>query len=168
MAGPYPVVLVEAVLTNLHGRIHHQAHIGVCLFVEGIELVAAEIGDDAHTDVLFLGKSALLHQPVLEFSEEFLRLHGVGVGLFLAGHTLHLGGDIVNAYDKGKGQSGAGHLFLLRFCKESGIEVVVLHGGNLMYVGESAVVVGQDETVFADEFTGTSVSEDANDIAERG
>ena len=79
---------------------------------------------------------------------------------------LHLGGDILHAYQYRGGQAGVGQLLLLGVGPEAVAQVVVLHGRVLLKLAVSAVVVGADKTLFRDNLTGAEVPEGAAGIAE--
>ena len=76
--------------------------------------------------------------------------------------------DIVDAHHEGEGEAGHGQLLGAALGEEAVLEIIVLEVAHGLHKGEAAVVVGEDESVGADDFAGASAAETADDIAERG
>ena len=168
MARPHPIVLVEAELGDLLGRVHHQTDVVVALFDEEEIAIAAEEGDNARTHAGRLGVGAGLEQRFGQRTEHGGRLALVLVVFLLAREGLDAGGDIVDADHEGEGEAGHGQLLGAALGEEAVLEIIVLEVAHGLHKGEAAVVVGEDESVGADDLAGASAAETTDDIAERG
>ena len=168
MARPHPIVLVEAELGDLLGRVHHQADVVVALFDEEEIAIAAEEGNNARAHAGLLGVGTGLEQRFGQRTEHGSRLALVLVVFLLAREGLDARCDIVDADHEGEGEAGHGQLLGAALGEEAVLEIIVLEVAHLVHKGEAAVVVGEDESVGADDFAGASAAETADDIAERG
>ena len=168
VARPHPIVLVEAELGDLLGRVHHQTDVVVALFDEEEIAIASEEGDNARTHAGRLGVGAGLEQRFGQGAEHGGRLALVLVVFLLAREGLDARCDIVDADHEGEGEAGHGQLLGAALGEEAVLEIIVLEVAHLVHKGEAAVVVGEDESVGADDFAGASAAETADDIAERG
>ena len=165
---PEPVVLVEAELRDLLGRVHHETDVVVALLEEHVVAIAAEEGDNARAHAGRLGEGAGFEELFGQTSEYAGRLARVLIIFLLTREGFDAGGDIVDAHHEGEGEAGHGQLLGAALGEETVLEIIVLEVAHGLHKGEAAVVVGEDEAVGADDFAGASTAETADDIAEGG
>ena len=165
---PEPVVLVEAELRDLLGRIDHEADVIVALLEEHVVAIAAEEGDNARAHAGGLGEGTGFEELFGQTGEHASRLARVLIIFLLTREGFDAGGDIVDAHHEGEGEAGHGQLLGAALGEEAILEIIVLEVAHGLHKGEAAVVVGEDEAVGADDFAGASAAETADDIAEGG
>ena len=126
VARPHPIVLVEAELGDLLGRVHHQADVVVALFDEEEIAIAAKEGDDARTHAGRLGEVAAFEQCFGQGTEHGGRLALVLVIFLLACEGFDARCDIVDADHEGEGEAGHGQLLGAALGEETVLEIIVL------------------------------------------
>ena len=164
---PEPVVLVEAELRDLLGRIDHEADIVIALFEEHVVAIAAEEGDDARTYAGHLGEGARFEELFGQGGEHTGRLARVLIIFLLTREGFNAGGDIVDAHHEGEGQAGHGQLLGTALGEETILEIIVLEVAHGLHIREAAVIVGKDEAIGANYFACASAAEASDDIAKR-
>ena len=169
LARPHPVVGVSAELSDVVGRRGNETHVKIGLFVEKIEAVGGVEGIDFSGDAFGLLVLSFFQHFFGDGFKEALALHGVDVLLLLGTFFPDLLRDIFNADDEGEGEAlGGAQFFASALCEEAVLDVVVIQVGHLVDVGESAMVVGEDQSIGADDFSGATAAEDADAVAQRG
>ena len=160
VAGPDPVVGVGAELSDRRGGSTHEAHVAIDLLGEHIVDVAAIEGLDLHLNAGMLLEVGLARLLACQLVEVFRveESHTVGVAL-LGPIGQDVVGHIVDAVDEGHGQPRVGQLLGARHGPEAIRQVVVLERAVALDGGVSAVVVGQHEAVFRDDFARASSAE---------
>ena len=164
MARPHPVVGVAAELADRRGGRSHQPNVGVNLHHEGEELIPPEEGFDfdLHAGVL-LAELPPQRRDVLARDALILLLRGDrgDVAKDLGRHVADLADE---AYLKPRSRQLLG----LRHGPETILEIVVLHGRELLDRTVTAVMVREEQSLGRDDLPGAAASEDDDGILERG
>ena len=151
----------------LKGGSSHEADVMERLFVEHIELVAAEERNDAHVYALLFSQIALFQQFFGNGLQKAPTLFGVNVGLSLFSSFVYLFSHIYDAQNKGKRRAfGRAEFFALLGSKVAILHVVVANAAHFVNVAKATVVVGQNQTVRANYFAGTSTAENTYTLAQ--
>ena len=168
VARPHPVVLVEAELCDVLRRIGHQTHVGELLFVEEIILIGSEEGHDASHDAFLLFQVALLMELGCQGGEETLALCGVFVDTGLASSFVHLLRNIHDAQHESESEVGNGQLLRTVAGKVSVLQIIVLHRAHGVHKAETAMVVGEDESVGRNHLARATAAKLPDAFAQRG
>ena len=116
---------------------------------------------------LFLLQVTLLEELVGQGLQEAAALHRVDVRALLFGLGNDLVGDILHAEHEGEGEAlGGGEFFREAAGKIAVLHVVVADAAHFMDIAEAAVVVGQHETVGADNLARAAAAENADALAQ--
>ncbi|EJX04130.1 hypothetical protein EVA_07763 [gut metagenome] len=167
VARPHPVVGFAAELADGGRRSRHHAHVVIHLQVNQVEFVAGIERQCLGQDARFAVQVAVLQRFVGKVLQERSRK-----GLFFLHLAfLHLGvdgiGHVDDAFHELELQARSGKFFAAVLGPEAVGQVIVFHRAMLLDGIVAAVVVGQDEAVGRDDFTGTATAEDTHGILQR-
>ena len=148
VTGPHPVVGVATELTNRRVGHTNETHIWEHLIDKHVVLVAfKETLDDRVVLAIFRSSSFQLLDFLTDGSLLILIVHIVGH------HTEDFLGDIFHADEEAGGHFGGGQFLAIVFGPEAVAEIVMLVGAEFLDGAIATVVVGEEQTVFAHDFT---------------